>query len=135
MPPIDTGMRRIMSRLTEFAEKIPVDALMAGAEVVYQRSQELVPVDTGFLKKSGFIQQQGDDVQVGYDADYASFVEFGTSKMAAQPYLRPAIDNNEEEILNAVGSKIIDWMQDALAAGPGAGAISTQPNPFGTLQP
>lgn len=28
---------------------------------------------------------------VGTSVEYAAFVEFGTSKMAAQPYLRPAV--------------------------------------------
>lgn len=29
---------------------------------------------------------------VGSDVEYAAYVEFGTSKMAAQPYLRPALE-------------------------------------------
>ena len=112
--PISASMQSLMGRFNEFVTEIPVDALLAGAQVVYDRSQELVPVDTGFLKSSGYIQVQGDDVQVGYDADYASAVEYGTYKMEAQPFLRPAMDENEEEILSAVGSKIIDWEFQAL---------------------
>lgn len=34
----------------------------------------------------------GDAWQVGTNVEYAPFVEFGTWKMAAQPYFRPAID-------------------------------------------
>jgi hypothetical protein len=30
--------------------------------------------------------------RVGTDVEYSIYVEFGTSKMAAQPYLRPAIE-------------------------------------------
>jgi HK97 gp10 family phage protein len=134
MPPIDASAKRIMERLRGFADDIPVDALLAGAQVVYDRSQELCPVDTGFLKKSGFVQVQGDDVQIGYDADYASYVEFGTSKMEAQPFLRPAIDGNEEEILQAVGSKIVDFMQESLNGVPGSN-IQLQGVPGVPLQP
>lgn len=32
------------------------------------------------------------------DAPYAKYVEFGTSKMQARPFMRPAYDNNIEEI-------------------------------------
>jgi HK97 gp10 family phage protein len=30
-------------------------------------------------------------VQIGTNVSYAAFVEFGTSRMAAKPYLRPAL--------------------------------------------
>lgn len=37
-------------------------------------------------------EMSDDEAYVGSSAKYASYVEFGTSKMAAQPYLRPALD-------------------------------------------
>lgn len=52
---------------------------------------DLCPVDTGELISSidGFTDREG--VEVYADADYAQYVEYGTSKMEAQPYFRPAI--------------------------------------------
>jgi HK97 gp10 family phage protein len=52
---------------------------------------------SGFLRSS-IGQQTGRDgegvyVDVTAEADYALFVELGTSKMAAQPFLRPALDD------------------------------------------
>ena len=35
---------------------------------------------------------------VGTNVEYASYIELGTSKMAAQPYLRPALEANMKEI-------------------------------------
>jgi hypothetical protein len=35
---------------------------------------------------------------VGTNTEYAIYVEFGTSKMAAQPYLRPAAEQARNEI-------------------------------------
>ena len=69
---------------------------LSGAEVVFALSQDDVPVDTGELRDSGEVKQSGDDATVTYTADHAMPVEFGTSKMAAQPYLRPAIDNHKK---------------------------------------
>lgn len=52
---------------------------------------DLCPIDTGELISSidGFTD--GESVEVYADADYAQYVEYGTSKMEAQPYFRPAI--------------------------------------------
>jgi len=38
-------------------------------------------------------------VKIGTPVEYAPFVELGTSKMAAQPFLRPAVLQNKEAIL------------------------------------
>lgn len=66
---------------------------------IYRDSQALVPQPgqaddpyaTGRLKASGFVDRNGgSDYRVGYDTPYASFVEFGTSEMDAEPYLTPA---------------------------------------------
>lgn len=39
-------------------------------------------------------------------APHAGFVEFGTVKMAAEPYLRPALANNVQSIGNAMRDKL-----------------------------
>lgn len=56
-------------------------------DIVY----DLCPIDTGELISSidGFTN--GDSIEVYADADYAQYVEYGTSKMEAQPYFRPAL--------------------------------------------
>lgn len=59
-----------------------------------------VPVDTGNLKlsistghPSGRDTAPGDlEVQVGPTAEYGAFVEYGTTRMAAQPYMTPAAE-------------------------------------------
>lgn len=62
-------------------------------DAIYDDSQRFVPVLTGDLKASGRKEIHGGTGIVRYgDAivDYAVYQEVGTSKMAAQPYLRPA---------------------------------------------
>lgn len=54
------------------------------------------PVDTGRLRSS-ITNELGQDGQglvatIGTNVEYAPYVELGTSKMAAQPYLLPALE-------------------------------------------
>ncbi len=66
-------------------------ALRDTAGDVLSISQQLVPVDKGDLKASGGIDVVSNDtVLVGYGTDHSIFQEYGTSRMAAQSYLRPA---------------------------------------------
>ena len=51
----------------------------------------IVPVRTGRLRKSIFHSVSHLVLTIGAKAPYASFVEFGTRFMQAQPYLRPSI--------------------------------------------
>ena len=57
-------------------------------------ARNLVPVDTGKLRNSLTHQVKGFTLMVGSrDVDYSMYVEYGTSRMRAQPYLRPAIES------------------------------------------
>lgn len=54
-------------------------------------SQQRAPLDTGNLRGSHYFRKVGQAVyQIGASAEYALYVEFGTRKMRAQPYLIPA---------------------------------------------
>lgn len=59
-------------------------------------AKRLAPVDTGRLRSS-ITRELGEDAQglvarIGTNVEYAIHQEFGTSKMAAQPFLVPALD-------------------------------------------
>jgi HK97 gp10 family phage protein len=56
-------------------------------------AQQLVPVDTGYLQSTIFYRYRAERhvLEIGARAFYAAFVEFGTSRMEAQPYIRPAV--------------------------------------------
>ena len=67
----------------------------AAAEAIAQEARRRVPVDTGALQRS-IIAAPGSStlewtVRSGDRLDYASYVEYGTARMAAQPYMTPAI--------------------------------------------
>ena len=48
------------------------------------------PVDTGRLRNSITHEVDGNDVYIGSNVEYAPYVELGTSKQKAQPFLKPA---------------------------------------------
>ena len=56
--------------------------------------------DTGFLANNIFMVLDADKLggAVESRADYSGFLEFGTSKMGARPYLQPALEENRPKI-------------------------------------
>ena len=54
-------------------------------------------VDTGNLRGSVTGESDGNSAQVGTNVEYAKYVEMGTYKMKARPYIRPAIADHVNE--------------------------------------
>lgn len=77
---------------------------------IYDESQKLVPVDEGDLKDSG----NYDSNRVEYGTDHCVHVEFGTIKMKAQPYLRPAVMNQLERLAELSANKIEEREKEAV---------------------
>jgi HK97 gp10 family phage protein len=67
-------------------------------------ARELVRVRTGFLQSTIYhrVDESTLAMDFGATADYASFNEFGTRRMAAQPFIRPAFDANQQRLLDAL---------------------------------
>ena len=73
----------------------------------------LCPVDTGRLRNSITHVQEDESTEIiGTNVEYAPYVDLGTVKQRAQPFLRPAAANHVAEYqriwqieLNAAGSK------------------------------
>ena len=58
----------------------------------------LCPVDTGNLRNSITHQQTDETTElIGTPVEYAPYVELGTYKMSARPYLVPAVENHVDE--------------------------------------
>lgn len=54
-------------------------------------AKDLVPVDTGYLRSTLRGESFGDGCVCETKCDYAQYVEYGTIRMAAQPYFEPAL--------------------------------------------
>jgi len=78
----------------------------------------IVPVRTGNLMASIFADVDEDNLSVtlGATADYASFIEYGTVKMRAQPFLQPAAGVGTEEMNARIEEAIIQRMDGQLSS-------------------
>jgi hypothetical protein len=68
------------------------DAFAAFASAFYSYAVDLVPVDTGYLQSTISVSSDDWSITAEASAHYAQYVEFGTWKMAAQPYFIPALE-------------------------------------------
>ena len=61
-------------------------------------AKKLCPVATGTLRDSITHAAVSENTEaIGTNVSYAPFVEIGTYKMRAQPYLRPAVEGHQTE--------------------------------------
>lgn len=91
------------------------DALREIGAQVESRAKELVPVDTGELRDSiraegGLWRGAGDsrpaEVEVVATAPHATFIELGTVKAPAQPFLAPAVESVRGEFQDAIARAV-----------------------------
>lgn len=125
------GLAELETALRQLAPVAAKRALRSGmrqgANVIRNRAKELAPVSVrvptgkrakkygwkpGFLKRAIGVRPKNPppgaslamEVYIGKKAFYGRFVEFGTSKMAAQPYLRPAADEEKETAIKVMAA-------------------------------
>lgn len=113
------GLEDLISKLNSLPEKLEKKVLRAairkGANIIRDKARAYVPVDTGELRKSitvsGAKYRKGTialsikprkNKKRGISVFYGKFIEYGTSKMAAKPFMRPAYDEAEKEVLDVV---------------------------------
>lgn len=126
------GEQALRAKLNAYAEGVDpatVKNLDAVAELIRDHARTIVPVDTGSLRKSirrEKIVVQGKVKRISIRAggyvtnprsnrkvDYASYVEFGTSRMRAQPFLRPAYVRYRKKLIEAISQDVFDRMRNA----------------------
>lgn len=113
--------------IDEAIKKGVTNALVGLGNIAVTQARYLVPVDTGRLRNSitwkmkneqgrvgGRVEDDSisaptEDLQMafGTNVEYAPYVEFGTDKMAAKPYIMPAKVKVEREIEKGYVSKKI----------------------------
>jgi HK97 gp10 family phage protein len=105
------NLKKNVAKLNKDLDNSIMTALKAGALLIQNDAKRLSPYFTGTLRRSIHIEKTGKrEVIIGTDVEYAKYQEFGTSKMKAHPYMRPAFDNNKDKVIekiNAVWKAII----------------------------
>ncbi|GEM_PF-2176184 len=89
---LDQITRKTEELVFAFDRELGFSELERLAELTLIEAQKIVPVLTGALRSSlRIIRIPAENrVIVGTDIGYGKFVEFGTSRMSAQPFLYPA---------------------------------------------
>lgn len=124
------GLKRLERRIDEIPNRT-MSGVKKAIELIYKRSQPLVPVDTGQLKRSGRITQIQDGYQLKYQAfnegyDYAPIVhenlhfrhpihrhgrapghEHGYNCGGQAKYLESAVDVSLDEIKDIIVKEAI----------------------------
>lgn len=86
-------------------------ARMRALEIIGMKAEKyakaLCPVDTGNLRNSIAHQTVGNnEVHIGTNVEYAPYVELGTVRMSARPYLRPAVSAHLGEYKDILKSEL-----------------------------
>lgn len=133
-----SALGKKLDAITNAAEKATRPAAQAGAQVLYEEVRQRAPISgkphstkgkrqtyqPGNLRKAiyqAFADKESGEKNSTYriswnkkDAFYARFVEFGTSKSAARPFLRPAYDAARAKALQAANERMQAEVKKAL---------------------
>ena len=105
-------LEKKMKQLSNVARKeAKQEALHAGSVLVQGGATLNAPVDTGNLRSSIDYEVGSDDAVIFTPVEYAEPVEYGTSEMAAQPFLRPALDNNKSNIIKVFSQTYAKYLK------------------------
>lgn len=107
----------LLKALKQFPQNIQKNvltgAVRAGTKPIVDEAKSNVPKDTRNLEKSiGVVKRREKDKSKvrfsvtprrggKFDGFYAHMIEFGTSKMPAQPFMRPAFESQDKQSIEA----------------------------------
>jgi HK97 gp10 family phage protein len=127
-----TGFRELAQALKELGPRVGRKHLRGsvakGATLIRTEARNLAPVDTGEMRKDIQVKRErspdnvasysvfvrsgkrsrlaGRARDIDKDSWYWKFIELGTVKMAAKPFLRPAFESRKEEAVDAIGAEL-----------------------------
>lgn len=88
----DKELKRAFEIAYAKAPKVVQAVIKNNGEKMQGRAKALAPVDTWFMHDSIDSYYQGGVAYVHSRAMYSGFLEYGTRKMSAQPFMRPAFE-------------------------------------------
>lgn len=120
-----TGLSELETALLELSDKAARRALRKGmrrgAIVVRNDARNRVRIARGKLRRSIRVRERSDAegwmrfaVEVPRSVFYGKFGEYGTSKMAAWPFMRPAAESKTEEAVGSMRDALGEAIQDEM---------------------
>jgi len=116
------GMSELLRKLKELPKAVQNglmdDALMAGGEPMLDTAKAVVAVDKGTVrdslklvqdpprKHSHRVRLQTGEGDYKGESFHGAFLEYGTAKMTAKPYMRPGFDQNVSRSIEIIGRKV-----------------------------
>ena len=102
-----TSVSVTFNRFPEIAAALPEKTKIVVAKTardIEGYAKSVVHVDTGNLKNSIDVEFENDGLTaiVAPHTEYAAFVEFGTRRMSAYPYMIPAAERNRPAFIAAM---------------------------------
>lgn len=96
LPEFLASMKKLEAQILENIE----EALEDSANNLVEKARERVPVKTGDLRDSIKVQKGEGDLNylVQASAPHARFIEFGSLKTPARPFLGPAVEESRDGI-------------------------------------
>lgn len=102
-----------LKAMEDAAASVMMAGAKAGGRIALEDAKRNCPVDTGALKQSlhlteGKLTATRATVQVDYDKSlkYGTHVELGARGRPANPFLRNAVDDNQNQINDAIVAEI-----------------------------
>lgn len=101
-----------LGTVPKVAGKLAKTVVKKTAKDIESTAKTLAPVDTGFLRSSigtsdlRNVTQDSPTAEVVASASYSPYLEFGTSRMAPQPFMRPAADKHADAFEQAMAQII-----------------------------
>lgn len=97
------GFIVVFNRIPELMARVEAVSRAAPKRVadrIATDARSRAPVDTGALRSSieSVSVEAGKSAEVQVGVEYGAYVEYGTYKMAAQPYLSPAFEAHAKEL-------------------------------------
>lgn len=96
------GLDKLEARLSSLADPEAIRTVVKkNGSDLQKKAQRKAPYKTGNLRRSIQLQFSGDGMTATVEptAHYAPYVEYGTRFMKAQPYLRPAYEEQKIQFL------------------------------------
>jgi HK97 gp10 family phage protein len=113
---MDGFLRKLQQLERDIQQRILLDALKAGAQILVDEAKSIAPRLTGAMaagihmeiQKSANLKEVLMQVGPSRKQFYARFVEKGTKYARRKPFLGPALERNRDRISETIKRKILD---------------------------